>query len=261
MSKGFMANKVKKFVCLGIACVMLSSLVGLSGCGVSDLKSQIEELRDLMQEQEERIEELEGENEALRASELALYKRVAKYELEAYARNKGEDNYCTEEWEVIMEIVAEGKTEIDAAEDKAGVDGAVTEAREAIDEVMTIIEHFDLTDPKEIWDGSFEDGLFEFLIPGTEDAAIFIFFKQIKEGAWYPQLEVRHLGLAGIRSFEYCSQSKPQDFPDDLAFRQTAFLFLTESNPETFTSAIRHLERLDFVRSATPANVIHLGEW
>jgi len=115
---------------------MLFSLVGLSGCGVSDLRSQIDGLRDLMQEQEGRIAELEGENGALRASELALYKRVAKLELEGYAAALGEANYFAQDWAEIVSIVAEGKEAIDAAEDKAGVDLALAAAKAAIDEVL-----------------------------------------------------------------------------------------------------------------------------
>ncbi|MCL2675122.1 MAG: hypothetical protein FWE84_00795 [Firmicutes bacterium] len=152
MNKGFMADKVKKFVCLAVAIVMLFSLVGLSGCGVADLKSQIDDLR-------ERVAELEAENEVLRASELALYKKVAKYELEAYAGDKGEDNYYAENWAEIVGLVAEGKTAIDAAEDKAGVDLALSAAKEAIDGIQKIGEEMEIVREKikeSQWDGKVE---------------------------------------------------------------------------------------------------------
>jgi len=65
-------------------------------------------------------------------SSLAAYKAAAKAELDDYAQ---ENDYTPENWEVVLGLVAEGKTAIDAAINKPAVDAAVETAEQAIDEV------------------------------------------------------------------------------------------------------------------------------
>jgi len=69
---------------------------------------------------------------------LAAYKSAVQAELEAYAEEKGEDNYTAENWAAIQELVADGKTAVDAAADRAGVDAAVAAAKEAMDAVWRL---------------------------------------------------------------------------------------------------------------------------
>jgi len=75
---------------------------------------------------------------------LAEYKTVAKTTLELYAKNKGEKNYKGTKnysdinWAAICAIVADGKTAVDAAAEKGGVDAAVAATKTMIDAVEEI---------------------------------------------------------------------------------------------------------------------------
>ena len=66
---------------------------------------------------------------------LAEYKTTAKETIETYAEEKGQDNYTTENWTVIQELVLEGKSAVDRVADTAEVDSAVETAKNAIDEI------------------------------------------------------------------------------------------------------------------------------
>lgn len=66
---------------------------------------------------------------------LAEYKETAKEQIESYANAKGEDNYSTDEWAEIQKIVADGKIEIDAAEDRNCVDTFTNNLKTAIDAI------------------------------------------------------------------------------------------------------------------------------
>ena len=123
---------------------------------------------------------------------------------------------------------------------------------------VNILNAFDMTDPKDIWDGCFTDIQFELHNQHPFDVAISITFRRIHEGAEYPLIEARHLGLDNIRYFSFI-QFPPCHWEDHWSpFRQRATLFLTVSNEYTFTAAIRHLETLCFVKSARPVNIIHM---
>ena len=88
--------------------------------------------------------------------------------------------------------------------------------------------------------------------------AISIFFRQINDGFDYPKIEAHHLGLDNIRSFHF-NQFPPSCWEDHWSpFRQSAVLYLTESTPETFTAAIRHLETLCFIKLVSPGNTVYL---
>jgi len=69
--------------------------------------------------------------------ELAAYKSTAKAGLDTYAVAKGEGNYSAEKWAEVLGFVAEGKTAVDAATDKPGVDAAVATAKGKVDAVLT----------------------------------------------------------------------------------------------------------------------------
>lgn len=62
------------------------------------------------------------------------YKLAGKAEIEAYAEER-KDNYSEEGWTTVCGIVDAGKTAVDEATDKAGVDTAVATAKGEIDEV------------------------------------------------------------------------------------------------------------------------------
>ncbi|MCL2676193.1 MAG: hypothetical protein FWE84_06430, partial [Firmicutes bacterium] len=75
----------KKLACFA---VMLVVLFSLAACN-DNLYIQIGDLQIKIVEQAEKIANLEKEQAALKNSELALYKTVAKYELDAYIKEKG----------------------------------------------------------------------------------------------------------------------------------------------------------------------------
>ncbi|MCL2797954.1 MAG: leucine-rich repeat domain-containing protein [Firmicutes bacterium] len=89
------------------------------------------------------------------ADPLLEYKSAAKEELEVYAAEKGREFYSDEDWEGIMEFIADGKTAIDAAKNEAAIDSALSAAKTVIDAVPKTygIKPPDLDDPMpEIWE-------------------------------------------------------------------------------------------------------------
>jgi len=119
----------KKLACFA---VMLVVLFSLAACN-DNLYIQIGDLQIKIVEQAEKIANLEKEQAALKNSELALYKTVAKYELDAYIKEKGEGNYSGEIWAEVQEIAAGSKTEIDIAANKPWVDAIVEASKLTID--------------------------------------------------------------------------------------------------------------------------------
>ncbi len=90
---------LKKIICLGVLLVMCLGL--FFGCG----------------------------------SDLDEYKATKSAELQSYADEKGESNYCMDGWTAICNAVTQGKTNIVTATNKSGVDMAFTIAADAIAEV------------------------------------------------------------------------------------------------------------------------------
>ena len=127
----------KKFMGLAIAVLLLFSMAGLSACNLTDL---------------------------------AAYKITAKTGLDDYAQEKGECNYCEDNWAAILGIVAGGKTAVDEATNKTAVNTAVTSTKQEIDAVPkeggmqqfpSVLENFELSDFTEEF---FEDNTL-FLVP------------------------------------------------------------------------------------------------
>ncbi|MCL2821608.1 MAG: hypothetical protein FWD86_00195 [Firmicutes bacterium] len=196
---------------------------------------------------------------------LEEFKTNAKMELTQLVESLGEDDYLPEFWLLVIDAADAGTIAIGTAETKSAVRIARDEAKAAVraveskDEIAQILSRFDLTDPKEIWDGSFDEGQFENIREGAKDVAIRITFKQLKDGVNYPELREQFLGLSNIREFRYTIQRTPDNWSGKYVFRQSALLFLNDNNPTAFTQAIRHLESLDFIKSATPATITFLG--
>lgn len=63
---------------------------------------------------------------------LSSYKTAAKAEIAGYVT---ESNYCPDNWSIACDIIDEGKIAIDVAEDKTGVDTAVSIAKDLINMV------------------------------------------------------------------------------------------------------------------------------
>lgn len=68
-------------------------------------------------------------------SNLANYKAIKSTEIQAYANEKGEENYCLIGWQAICKVVTDGKEAIEAAKSKSAVDMAVKDIKNAFDEV------------------------------------------------------------------------------------------------------------------------------
>jgi len=128
-------------------------------------------------------------------------------------------------------------------------------------DMSDIINRFDLYDPKETWDGSFNN--IHIIQTPVGDSFIYeygyiysvevsIVFRQLKDGATFPELERKHFDLLlfirHIRIFE----------PSGSQLRYRAYLDITSRDLEI---AIRHLESLDFVKSARPINLLAIPDF
>jgi len=83
-------------------------------------------------------------------AELAEYKADAKAELEAYAASKSGEEFFAPYWTVLTGLVADGKTAVDTARNKAAVDTAVAAAKQKINAIG-------LTEYKSSGKGELED--------------------------------------------------------------------------------------------------------
>jgi len=102
---------------------------------------------------------------------LAQYKTDAKAELDAHVATKVEIDYSGDNWTKILGFVTTGKTAIDDAADKAGVDSAVTTAKTAINGV-----------PKEVGMSiSFEEIVFGGYFVGGIEKNLFAVFRYQEE--------------------------------------------------------------------------------
>lgn len=70
-----------------------------------------------------------------RNNELSKYKAEKMTELQAYADEKGENNYSEYDWAAICKAVTDGKAAIEAAENKPAVTTAFIDAKVVIDAV------------------------------------------------------------------------------------------------------------------------------
>lgn len=195
---------------------------------------------------------------------LAEYKSIKSQALQDYANAKEESNYCETGWAAIGDAVTGGKKAIQEATNKLTVDTTFKSATDAIDEIqgketMTeILQLFNLADSKEIWNGSFEDVQFDGLSKGSFWIGISITFRQVKDGESYPELEAKHFGMINIVSFTYTHRVPDPSWSESVDFRQTGVVYITDFTPEAFTTAIRHLESLGFIKSAMPVNTVYL---
>lgn len=189
---------------------------------------------------------------------LTAYKEDAKQQIENYAYTKGQNNYSVESWDAILQAVSAGKTAIDDAASEPDVDISYLAAVQRIDAIIPkeekmeeILKHFDLTDPKIFFDEtSFSDNMY------TEDDTIIVIFKKTTT---YPMLDLHHFNLSNAKSFIY-SQATPNDGPlgwvERDEGRQAGQIFLVEGGKEKIIEAIRHLEQLEFVKSAQPMHYV-----
>jgi len=201
----------------------------------------------------------------------AQYQADAKEALEAYALVQGQDNYAADNWTALLGLAAWGKTEINAATDKAGVNSALTAAKRAIRAVEAICvcglepeikARIDFSDPKVIWDREGFDfyGQVDFDVPkGFElyiSLVISVVFRRTHNEEPFPQFEVRHFNHANVQRVGYItfSSGRPSWWDDERygLWRQNLSIALCVVNEVTIREAVRHLERLCFVKYVTP---------
>lgn len=218
---------LKKILILGVALMMCLGVFALSACESFDLDA---------------------------------HKATAVTAIENHATAmKAENGYTEAGYTAIDNAVIAGTTAVNKAETKAAVSTARDTAIQAImdvpkeddEEMSEILQLFDLTDSKETWNGSF-DGI-DFNFPVT----IFISFRRLKDDAMYPELELRHINHANIKSFEYLFLTKPDTWSGDPSipeemFRQCGGIDLFDSSRDAVEEMIRHLEGLEFIKRVSP---------
>lgn len=106
-----------------------------------------------------------------------------------------------------------------------------------------ILKQFDLSDPKEYWKGTVDDDF--------ADDVVLIVMRKTKT---YPELELRHFKLENAESVEYIALSPPNngDYSNGEAYHQIAVIKLKEHGKDKVVEAIKHLEKLKFIKSASP---------
>ncbi|MCL2847656.1 MAG: hypothetical protein FWE13_02775 [Firmicutes bacterium] len=215
----------KKILGIAVAIVMLLAVVGLAACELNN-------------------------------PSLAEYRATAITVLEDYATSKGVANYTPENWLVLQGHVEIGRTNINAAGSKPAVRIARDTAKAAVraveskddTEMAEILSHFDLTDPKEIWNGTIED-----LLNGGPygvGAPLGIFQIRFRKAFAFPEFKYRHFRIENVVGISYSRV-------DEL--RQVAWVFLRgywnpgmHFNSKTLYEAIRHFESLEFIKQVIP---------
>lgn len=177
---------------------------------------------------------------------LADYKADGKTAIQTYANIKVQENdYTDAGLQVIAKAVTDGKDVVDAADTKEAVDSAVQAAKDVIDEVEKegitvdgISSQFDLTEPKEYWTGSIDDDF-------ENDRVVII----MKKTTIYPELELESFGLKNAESLHY-SFLVPTD--EKLNFHQILVIYLKTKGKDQVVLAINELNKLDFIKTASP---------
>ena len=251
---------------------------------IDELEEKIEILNEQMDELKEQIRQQESINQ------LSTHRTNAITSLIDYVGAMLLSHFSDEKWIVIQKYVIEGIAAINAAVNRAGIDAALVVAKMSIGEVETTV-WFNFTDPKIYWDGSFDGVQFD----SVHSVVIEATFRRIRDGMLLPMFEASDFGFMEYCTatlFELLLEHLPKEvveefFEERLFFyfedmvslngyfhfsytnnewetrpssdlRQRAMIYLSKSNPETFTSIIRHLEKLDFIKSARPVNILYL---
>lgn len=120
------------------------------------------------------------------------------------------------------------------------------------DEMEEILTQFDLTDPKIIWEGSID-------IDFTDNIIILTLRKSFS----YPELELKHFELSNALKVEYVGGARPPEYffmpgYEHLLenYNQIVFIYINPEGKESVIKSIRKLEKLAFVRSATPNYIL-----
>ena len=139
----------KKLIMLGVAVVMLFSVLAFAGCNQNEeLLRQIQEMWEKLENTEKelqtQIDELRTQVEML---ELTMHQNSALRALSEYVAGLNEDDFFKSNWKRIEDYASSGKTAINVAKSKSAVDVALSEAKQNINAVPWIVtaDDFELT--------------------------------------------------------------------------------------------------------------------
>lgn len=128
---------------------------------------------------------------------------------------------------------------------KTEMNDTSTEFGKSENEDDSILNHFDLSDPKIYWDGRVD-------IEFHDDVVSLI----MRKTNTYPKLELHDFGLSNAKSIEYI-MLKPNSGTIKEKFRQILRIKLKEPGKENVIEAIKHFETLEFIRYAGPIYVCY----
>ncbi|NLT18600.1 MAG: hypothetical protein BWX72_00527 [Firmicutes bacterium ADurb.Bin080] len=101
-----------------------------------------------------------------------------------------------------------------------------------------ISNQFDLTELKEYWTGSIDDDF-------EDDRVVVI----MKKTTTYPELDVETFGLDNAESLHYSFLAPKNENPN---FHQILVIFLKTKGKDQVILAINELNKLDFIKTASP---------
>ena len=167
------------------------------------------------------------------------YKATKITELQAYADAKGVDNYTAENWLILQQAVTDGKTAVEVATNKAGVDAAFKSSKDKINRVQ---KEGIVLEEKIIWNGTISD---EF-----DDETILITIDKNFKAIRFEADDFVGVNVAEIARLSSIKFDEAESWPEDFTVIYT--IKIGNKGKQNLINAIRELEKLDFIRSASP---------
>lgn len=110
-----------------------------------------------------------------------------------------------------------------------------------------ILNHFDLTDEKIIWNGNIND-------PYIVDDSVIVTLKKTET---YPELDLSVFGLENAISMKYLDGiTMPDNIAKPEKWRQKIIIYLKPEGKEKLLETIRIIEQLEFVKSVNPNGIV-----
>ena len=223
-----------------VAMVMVIGLSFMACEGGKQLVKRLDELQNKVNEQESKIEGAGSENKKLQEKIKELEKEIEQQQ-EEYRQ-------LTEENAVLGNSVNKITNELNEAKER------LKEYQEQV-EYYRVVSQYDLSDPKEYWQGNVED--YSSML-GVVSYSLLI---QFRKTASYPIIDKKmlklddkftfvDLGLAYIYEDPKLFDENYWQSHDIEEFRQTAWIITERSGG--INKLIEHLEKLEFIKSVQP---------
>lgn len=190
------------------------------------------------------------------SNKLNVSKNKAISDINAYYNTLDENYYTVDKWDYIEKIVIEKIDLIRNEDDLGQIEEIKNSVIKEIDSIIPIynirwlVQQFDFSDEKEIWDGDEEYGFL--------DNAIFV---TLKKTSTYPILDLKYFGLENAISLKYISICPPEHYYElgnehklD-RYRQILVIYINPMGTEKAVETIRQLEKLDFIKSVRPNSI------